>query len=344
MNKKVYLDIKSQYDALRKEAYERQQQRINEVFKVIPEIRDIEERIRLCGLKYNMLILTGKQETNEVVKELDCEIERLRNKKESLLKEHGFPPDYLEIRYKCPKCLDTGYIEATNERCSCFRQELLNRLYNESNLVATHVENFDNFDERLFSREVNEIKYGIKISPRENIGRIRKRCEAFIENFDSPTEKNLFFSGPAGVGKTFMANCISKELIERGYTVLYQTAPMLFNTITDYKLRAYKDDEFDDDAYKSIFEVELLIIDDLGTEPSSEARYAELLNILNTRQLNNLKRPCKRIISTNFGPKQLYEYYTERVASRIIGSFDRLMFAGDDIRAIKNRIQNARYE
>lgn len=83
------------------------------------------------------------------------------------------------------------------------------------------------------------------------------------------------------------------------------------------------------------FEVELLIIDDLGIEPSSPARYAELLTILNTRQINNLTRPCKTIISTNIGPKQLFEFYTERVVSRIVGYFDRLMFVGEDIRTLK---------
>jgi len=252
-----------------------------------------------------------------------------------LLTKAGYPEDYLEMKYYCGTCKDTGFVESENgfRKCACYRQQLINHIFSQSNLKLAEKENFSTFRESLFPDTVDEEKYGIKISPRENILRIKQRCLSFIENFDKPEEKNLFFSGPAGVGKTFMSNCIAMELIMRGRTVLYQSAPSLFRCISEYKMKSGRDEEsFVDDLYENIFEADLLIIDDLGTEPPTASRYAELLNILNTRQIKNFTRPCKTIISTNIGARELYEYYSERVASRIIGCFDRLRFAGNDLR------------
>jgi DNA replication protein DnaC len=264
-------------------------------------------------------------------------MEKLRKRKKLLLESHNYPPDYLKPEYKCEMCKDTGFISDNGvaEKCSCYRQQIINHLYDKSNLDLVKFENFDTFNEKYYPDKVDEKKYGINISPRENILNIKERCLAFINNFDSPDEKNLFFSGRPGVGKTFMASCIANELLNMGRTVLYQTSPVMFNTINEYKYRFSGSEEQCEAGYRNIFEVELLIIDDLGIEPSSPARYAELLTILNTRQINNLTRPCKTIISTNIGPKQLFEFYTERVVSRIVGYFDRLMFVGEDIRTLK---------
>ena len=216
------------------------------------------------------------------------------------------------------------------------KQLYINHLFNQSNLKLLLEENFSSFNENFYPVEVNEPKYGIKISPRENILRIKNRVLNFIENIDKPEEKNIFFCGATGVGKSFMINCIASELLSKGRTVLYQTAPYLFKIINEYRLRSFKDDDgYEDSSYENIFNVDLLIIDDLGTESPSAARYAELLNILNTRQENNLVKACKTIISTNIGINKLHEYYDERVASRIIGGFDLFKFAGQDIRMLK---------
>jgi DNA replication protein DnaC len=166
---------------------------------------------------------------------------------------------------------------------------------------------------------------------------MKKHCENFIGSFTLPETKNIFFCGPSGVGKTFMANCIAAELMKNGRSVLYQSAPMLFSSINDNKFRRPGNDG-DDDAeasYSAIYEADLLIIDDLGTEPPSAARYADMLTILNVRHMNNLSKPCKTIISTNIDVKRLADYYDERIVSRITGCFDLFHFAGDDIRIRK---------
>jgi DNA replication protein DnaC len=338
MNENIHNLIKTEYEKKQKQAHDRLIDKKKELFDAIPELAELENKIHAAGLTYSKLILSGKKSWDTEASSPLFNMEKLKDRKKQLLKDNNYPQDYLEPEYECEKCNDTGFINDSGimTKCHCYRQKLINYLYDQSNLSLVKFENFDTFNEKYYPGSIDEKKYGIKVSPRENILKIKERCLDFINNFDSPDEKNLFFSGPTGVGKTFMASCIARELLNKGKTVLYQTAPVLFTAINEYKYRFSGNEGYgSDSAYKNIFEVELLIIDDLGIEPASAARYAELLTILNTRQSNNLTCPCKTIISTNIGPKQLYEYYTERVASRIIGYFDRLIFAGEDIRTIK---------
>lgn len=337
MNNSIHNAIKTEYEKKQKAAFDDQMQRMSAAFSKIPGLEEVCKEIHRSGLKYNKMILLGNTPADKAVSELQAKIDGLKAEKERLLTRFGYPVNYLEVSYSCGKCKDTGFVEVNGivEKCACYKQRLIDHLYNQSNLRMTEKENFSNFDESLYPDVVDEKKYGLKISPRENILKIRERCQKFIENFDSPDEKNLFFSGPTGVGKTYMSNCIAMELLNSGRTVLYQTAPVLFNVINEYKTRTFKDEDLQDPSYNNIFEVELLIIDDLGTESATSARYAELLTILNTRQAYNLSRPCKTILSTNIGVKELYGYYDERIASRIIGCFDMFRFIGEDIRTLK---------
>lgn len=329
--------IKIEYEKRRREVLDLIQQRKEEIYTNIPSIEKIDTEIKLLGLKYSKMILLNNSSPDKLSEELSSKLEELKRKSENLLVNAGYPPNYLEPIYTCPICKDTGSIdtETTPERCFCYKQLLIDQLYNQSNLKIAQVENFSCFNADYYPDKINEQRYGIKKSPREQILAIKEKCLEFIDKFDSPDEKNLFFSGPAGVGKTFMANCIAFELMNRGKTVLYQSAPVLFDVISEHKIRNFKDNEWEDRYYKNIFQVDLLIIDDLGTESQTASRYAELLNILNIRQANNLVRPCKMIISSNIDINKVFEYYTERVASRIVGGFYIYRFAGEDIRRIK---------
>ena len=337
MNSDIHNAIKNEYEKKQKKAYDNLEFRRKKAFAEVPGLEEIEDKIHKIGLKYNKMILQGIKPTDEILSALLKDIDNLKREKVQLLVANGYPEDYLEIKYECQKCKDTGFIDSSagSVRCSCYKQQMINYMYKSSNLKLIEKENFTTFNPDLYSDAVDKAKYGINISPRQNILKIKDRCMKFIENFDYPDEKNLFFYGPTGVGKTFMCNCIAMELIKKGKTVLYQTAPIIFNIINEYKIRAFNDGDFQDESYKSIFETELLIIDDLGTETQSAARYAELLTILNVRQMNNLQRPCKTIISTNISPRKLYENYTERVASRIVGCFEGLLFVGEDLRGKK---------
>jgi len=337
MDKFIYNVIMNEYEERRRRAFEDAERRKRKLYQEIDGLEDIDRKIRLLGIKYNKIILQTGSVFNKDIETILSEIDSLKKQKKDMILNAGYQEDYLEVKYSCSLCNDTGFIntETGTVRCECYNRLLFDYIYSKSNLKLVKSENFSNFNESYYSDEVDAVKYKLDISPRENILRIKERSLKFIENFDNSDEKNLFFSGPTGVGKTFMSNCIAYELIKKGKRVIYQTAPKLFDFIYQYKMKAAREDDFDDDSYKDIFEVDLLIIDDLGTEAPTAARFSELLNIINTRQVNNLIKPCKTIISTNMGARELYEYYDERIASRIIGNFDMFRFIGEDIRRIK---------
>lgn len=127
-----------------------------------------------------------------------------------------------------------------------------------------------------------------------------------------------------------MSNCIARELLKRGKTVLYQTAPVLLDTVIDYKMNKQKD--YKEDILKSVLGCDLLIIDDLGTESLNSMKLSELFNIINTRILNLNQKITKTIISTNLSIKDIFNNYEERIGSRIAGYYDIYCFFGDDLR------------
>ena len=177
-------------------------------------------------------------------------------------------------------------------------------------------------------------KYKFNISPRTNILNIKKKCIEFIENFDDPKQKNLLFVGNTGLGKTFMTNCIAAEILKKGKTVLYQTAPVLLESVINYKMSKQKDTL--DDICKSVLEADLLIIDDLGTESLNSMKLSELFTILNTRILNLNHKMTRTIISTNLNINDIFKNYEERIGSRIAGYYDIYYFFGEDIRFKRN--------
>lgn len=133
-----------------------------------------------------------------------------------------------------------------------------------------------------------------------------------------------------------MSNCIANELLKKGKTLLYQTAPVLLESVIDYKMSKQKNPS--ENIYKSVLEADLLIIDDLGTESLNSMKLSELFTILNTRILNLNNRITKTIISTNLNINNIFQNYEERIGSRIAGYYDIYYFFGDDLRFKKNRI------
>ena len=170
----------------------------------------------------------------------------------------------------------------------------------------------------------------MNISPKENIKQIYSHCIRFIEQFDDNFD-NLIFYGNSGLGKTFLCNCIAKDLLDRGKTVIYLTAFQLFQLFE--QVRFNKDDEENSSRnyLDTIFTVDLLIIDDLGTEFSTSLTGSELFNCLNSRLLDKKHT----IISTNLSPNDWQKQYSERIVSRIFGHYKALKLIGEDIRIQK---------
>lgn len=131
-----------------------------------------------------------------------------------------------------------------------------------------------------------------------------------------------------------MSNCIANELLKKGKIVIYQTAPVLLESVIDYKMNKQKNSL--ENIYQSILDADLLIIDDLGTETLNSMKLSELFTIINTRLLNLNNKSTKTIISTNLDINDIFNHYEERIGSRIAGYYDIYCFFGDDLRFKNN--------
>lgn len=326
----------TEYEQKRRNAKANLEKRKKELYAKIPRLEEIEDEInRLSINKTKSILISGL--TDSLNTEFEKELIKLRNEKETILKKENIDEDFLKIKYECENCKDTGYIKYENQKtemCNCLKQKLINISYNKSNLSNLQKENFENFDINKFSDKINIEKYKMNISPRENINTIKKASQNFIQNFEDAETKNLFFTGNTGLGKTYMTNCIANELLKRGKTVLYQTAPVLLETIIDNKFNKYKTAKTNA-FYEQVLTADLLIIDDLGTEVQNSMKLSELFTILNTRILNLNNKITKTIISTNLSIEKIFNTYEERIGSRIAGFYDIYYFFGEDLRLKK---------
>ncbi len=325
-----------EYEQKKRDAEFNSQKRKEKIYKKIPRLEEIDEEINKISINKTKSILIS-QLTNSLNTEFENELLKLKKEKEGILKKENIDESYFKPNYECDKCKDTGYItypDKKTEMCNCLKQKLINISYNKSNLSNLQKENFKNFNFNKFSNEINIGKYNMNISPRENIKNIKMASENFIKNFNNPETKNLFFTGNTGLGKTYMTNCIANEILKQGKTVLYQTAPVLLENIIDNKFNKYKTNNTND-FNNQVLNVDLLIIDDLGTECINNMKLSELFTILNSRSLNLNNKITKTIISTNLSIEKIFSVYEERIGSRIAGFYDIYYFFGDDLRLMK---------
>jgi len=325
-----------EYEQKKRDAEFNSQKRKEKIYKKIPRLEEIDEEINKISINKTKSILIS-QLTNSLNTEFENELLKLKKEKEEILKKENIDESYFKPNYECDKCKDTGYItylDKKTEMCNCLKQKLINISYNKSNLSNLQKENFKNFNFNKFSNEINIGKYNMNISPRENIKNIKMASENFIKNFNNPETKNLFFTGNTGLGKTYMTNCIANEILKQGKTVLYQTAPVLLENIIDNKFNKYKTNNTND-FNNQVLNVDLLIIDDLGTECINNMKLSELFTILNSRSLNLNNKITKTIISTNLSIEKIFSVYEERIGSRIAGFYDIYYFFGDDLRLMK---------
>lgn len=328
MYKDTYKRIEREYEQKRNTANQNFRDLKEALYTSHPRLREIDVETAKLGIRMAKLSITNTENKEEQTLQLRSQLESLKTEKETILKKLEID---LKPRYSCEKCQDTGFYTENGKTCmcSCFKQELINESYSRSNLYKLKEESFQKINLELFSDTPSPEKYKAEISPRENMKKIVKFSKDFIQNFQLPSQKNLLFSGTPGVGKTFMSSCIANEIISKNYTVLYQTSSLLLNSIFEYK---FSKESSAKELYDSLFQVNLLIIDDLGTENLTAAKFEELFTIINARLITPY---TKTIISTNLSLEELAQAYDHRILSRLMGHYTILRFFGDDLRLKK---------
>ncbi len=317
----------SQYNAIMRiynqrqfqDKYE-QDQRREEVYQKVPQIKQIEDEISSQAVRCARRLLDGDTGAKE---ELKQHIEDLREQKEVLLSAFGFPADYMEMHYVCPECQDTGYIDG--KKCRCFKKEEIRLLYSQSNIEEVLLrENFDSFSYEYYDDRV--VIPEIQMTVADYMRQVHTWCKEYVENFEKKGG-NLIFTGSTGVGKTFLTNCIAKALIDQYQSVIYLSSNDLFDVFSKNKFH-YDTEEEMKDMYQYILDCDLLIIDDLGTELNNTFVSSQLFYCINERLL----RKKSTIISTNLSMTMLRDTYSDRISSRIISQYSIIPLYGDDIR------------
>ena len=330
MDNSTLKNLLKEYEQKRMDAYFALDKKVAKLYEDNPRLEELDSKLNNVAISTAQSIISGVNSDNSL-DNLQIEINELKSEKQKILKSLGICEDFFKPKFDCQYCEDTGYINDgyNSSLCNCIKQKLFDIEYNKSNINNISKENFDTFNINIYSNEVNEKAYNSNISPKENILNIKDIALLFVKNFDDPNEKNLLFTGNTGLGKTFLSNCIANELLKNGKTVLYQTAPIMLDTIIDYR---FGKSNISKNVYDNFLDVDLLIIDDLGTECMNSMKFSELFNIINTRILNQNNHITKTIISTNLNLKNLSQTYDERIFSRFVGYYNICRFFGDDLR------------
>ena len=320
----------SQYDAIMRE-YGRQQienhhkleERRKEIYARLPVVKQLEAEIAERSVACAKKLLEGDKGVLDRLKE---DLRDLREQKALIIRAAGYPDDYLELHYRCPDCRDTGLVDG--RKCHCFLQAQMKLLHAQSNLEdVLERENFKALSYEYYDDA--EILPQLGITNAAYMRRVVAGGKAFVRVFDKKHD-NLLFTGSTGVGKTFLTNCIARELMDDFHSVIYLTASDLFDVFSRNKFD-YDNAEDMKDMYRFILDCDLLIIDDLGTELNNSFTSSQLFYCINERM--NMSRST--IISTNLTLARLRDSYTDRVTSRIMSGYRIIPLYGGDIRLLK---------
>lgn len=298
-------------------------ERIREVYDKIPAVREMNDAIASAAVKSAKELLAGD---GDAVRRLRETIEDLKEQRQVLMSAYGYPADYMDMRYECADCRDTGYVDG--KKCHCFKQREIDLLYDQSNIrEILERENFSHFSFNYFDDTKIDERSGK--TARAYMEQVVDSCHQYIDKFRDE-KGNILFTGKTGLGKTFLSNCIAKELIEQCFSVVYLPAVEMYEIFSKDRL-SYDSTDEDHDRSQYLLECDLLIIDDLGTELVNTFTTSQLFYVVNER----LNRKRGTIISTNLPVNEMRDEFTDRVMSRIFSQYKVIPLYGEDIRVRK---------
>ena len=303
----------------------RMQERRSEIYGKLPKIEQIEQTLRSLALEAAGAIFSSP-DAGASVRNIGALSLELQAERSELLVEHGYPYDYLNLSFRCKKCSDSGFIGS--EPCDCFNEacrraqaKMLSSTLNISGL------SFRSFKLDYHS-DLPDPQY--EVSPRENMKVNLQICRDFTSKFGKKPANLLLYGGP-GLGKTMLSGCVAAGVIDRGFSVVYDTGINLLTNLESERFGRASDAQAE--AIKRYFSCDLLILDDLGTEPPGTVATSSLYNVINTRLMKN----AAMVVNTNLNIDELASRYSPQIHSRIAGEFTPLFFFGEDIRLAKKR-------
>lgn len=301
------------------------QQHTDEVYARVPQIEEINRKLSSCSVAAARAVFAGGN-TKEELEKLAIISAELQMMQSQLLKENGYPVDYMDEQYTCPVCRDTSYVERDGKtvHCDCFLKLLADCACDEINkLSPLKLSTFESFNLNLYPYDSN----AEGVSPYSRMSKIFNFCKNYAKNFTG-SGRSILMRGATGLGKTHLSLAIANELLSRGYYVVYVSAPSILSKLEKSHFEYGNNEE--EYLMDTLCECDLLIVDDLGTEFTTQYTKSAIYNIFNNRLLK--QKPV--IINTNMTMRELEATYTQRFVSRIMGSCDKLDFIGNDVRRL----------
>lgn len=306
--------VKQEIAGRRQRALSDYETRVLEMSSVLPEAYELNRQISMTGPKIMDAVMANRLDEGalEVIRKENAE---LRAKLGRLLEKNGYPADYMDLKYTCEKCSDTGYVGI--EMCSCMKEALARAEFESSGLSKlAGTQSFETFDLSFYTgRDLELMKINLE------------QLRAFADSFSEDTTDSFILLGATGLGKTHLSTSVAARVIERGYSVIYESAQ---DVISVFEQKRFGGD-YSSDRDRQYTECDLLIIDDLGVEVSNQFTVSCIYNVINSR----LVRGKPMIINTNLTQGEMRQRYADRITSRIFGEFRPLLFTGLDVRQQK---------
>ncbi|HIT53341.1 MAG TPA: ATP-binding protein [Candidatus Fimivicinus intestinavium] len=320
--KEIYVQARRELQRRRTQAEREAQRRHEEVAGRYPELTRIEQEMAQVGC--SIVYALGRPDAEAFVEGLHRQSKKAQHERRELLKAAGLPENYLEPPYVCPACGDTGFVEG--QICSCHKRLLRSLAYQQINRrYPLDLCTFESFRLEYYPEEADS-RTGL--SPRRRMAEIFEFCLHYAEDF-GPHSPSLFLCGATGLGKTHLSLSIAREAIAKDFAVIYGSTQNLLHDLEEEHFG--RGGTAGGDTQELLLTCDLLILDDLGAEFSTQFTVAALYNIINSR----INAGLPVIISTNLTPGELEGKYTQRITSRIIGCYTSLIFCGRDIRQLR---------
>lgn len=317
----VYQKAKQILDQRRADALRAQEIRHSQVAIEYPELLEIEREMAQCGADTIKAIGMGA-DAEEYIRQLSLKSLAAQDKRKALLKKAGYSENYLDPVYVCENCKDTG--SHGGYYCQCYKK-LIREVASEELSASSPIKRCT-FQSFSLSKYPDAPDKTLGVNQREYMAKVYEYCKAYAEDFTTKS-KNLLMMGATGLGKTHLSLAIANRVLEKGYDVYYDS---IQNIMDKLEKEHFGRLPMQESIKEDILTCDLLIIDDLGVEFSTQFTVAELHNIINTRIL----RCLPTIISTNLELSDIEKQYSQRIASRIIGTSMPLRFCGNDIRQL----------
>ncbi|MDL2205664.1 ATP-binding protein [Eubacteriales bacterium OttesenSCG-928-N13] len=318
MMHKIDAELRHEYARQREQNEREREQRYQQAIARDPSIKALQDGLQTRLFSDSRALLNPASDSQKMMDTLRQDVARVHREIAQKLNAIGMNADDLTVKHRCEACKDTGYVGELGERmCDCYRVRRLNMMREQAGLSCGDGQRFETFDVDVFS----------DAKQRDEALFAKSLCQNYVDQIQTGSKLNLVLMGESGLGKTFLLNCVADRAIAQGIPAMPISAFHMLSAMREYHFGQNGGDSL----LNQLIECELLLIDDLGTEPMLRNITVEYLFMLLNERINHRRHT---VVATNLSPNELMERYNERVVSRLMDrtAGELIRLSGKDLR------------